>query len=384
MAHFMIPEHVFTGSGSIREALPFIKNCGKKALLVTGPHVVRTEQFAQVTKFFCEEGLEFVVFSGVTGEPTAEMVAAGTELFRKKHCDYVIGFGGGSPMDTAKAISAMAAVSCSIEDFAGQEIEKTAGAIVAIPTTAGTGSEATEFTIITDTQKGVKMLLKGDCMIPDIAVVDEDFGISAPRSVTVSTGLDALTHAVEAYTSKKASDLTDTLALSAVKRIMKYLPAAYRDGSNREARRQMSLAALEAGICINNSSVTLIHGLSRPIGALFHVPHGISNAMLLKAGLAFALPGAQERFANIARATGAADNRCDSRIAAERFLREVEKLCTICAVPSLKQYGVPEDAFRESIPKMAQDALNSGSPGNTRRSPSLEDCMEIYQAAYVS
>ncbi len=325
-----------------------------------------------------------MVFSGVTGEPTAEMVAAGTELFRKKHCDYVIGFGGGSPMDTAKAISAMAAVSCSIEDFAGQEIEKTAGAIVAIPTTAGTGSEATKFTIITDTQKGVKMLLKGDCMIPDIAVVDEDFGISAPRSVTVSTGMDALTHAVEAYTSKKASDLTDTLALSAVKRIMKYLPAAYRDGSNREARRQMSLAALEAGICINNSSVTLIHGLSRPIGALFHVPHGISNAMLLKAGLAFALPGAQERFANIARATGAADNRCDSRIAAESFLREVEKLCTICAVPSLKQYGVPENAFRESIPKMAQDALDSGSPGNTRRSPSLEDCMEIYQAAYVS
>src|SRR5574344_228227 len=169
----------------------------------------------------------------------------------------------------------------NLSDFSGRSIENPIPPLVAIPTTAGTGSEATKFTVITDTKKDIKMLLKGDPLIPKLAIVNYEFGISAPKKVTAATGLDALTHAVEAFTSRKANPITDDIAISAIKRIVKYLPIAYQDGDNKIAREQMAIASLEAGVCINNSSVTLVHGMSRPIGALFHVPHGMSNAMLL-------------------------------------------------------------------------------------------------------
>lgn len=319
MAHYLTPEHIFTGRDCFTEAVGYLKQCGKKALLVTGPHVVKSEMFAQLSRMLADYGIEFVTFSEITGEPTDVMIKAGVSLFRQKGCDYCIGLAGGSPLDAAKAIAVMASNEGSISDFNGKEITKMAGPVVAIPTTAGTGSEATKFTVITDSVNDIKMLLKGDCLIPKIAIVDETFSLSSPQSVTAATGLDALTHAVEAYTSRKAMDMTDTLAVSAVKRIMKYLPVAYRDGKNREARHQMALAALEAGICINNSSVTLVHGLSRPIGALFHVAHGISNAMLLKACFSFALEGAYERFADLARAIGVADEKQGDVAAAEQF-----------------------------------------------------------------
>lgn len=339
--------------------------------------------FAQLSRMLADHGIEFVTFSEITGEPTDVMIKAGVSVFRQKGCDYCIGFGGGSPLDAAKAIAVMAANEGSISDFNGKEITKMAGPVVAIPTTAGTGSEATKFTVITDSVNDIKMLLKGDCLIPKIAIVDETFSLSSPQSVTAATGLDALTHAVEAYTSRKAMDMTDTLAVSAVKRIMKYLPVAYRDGKNREARHQMALAALEAGICINNSSVTLVHGLSRPIGALFHVAHGISNAMLLNACFSFVLEGAYERFADLARAIGVADEKQGDIAAAEQFLKAIEHICEVCEVPTLEKYGIPREAFYAAIPKMAQDALDSGSPGNTRKIPTLEDCQEIYKAAFA-
>ena len=161
--------------------------------------------------------------------------------------------------------------------------------MIAIPTTAGTGSEATMFTIITDTANNVKMLLKGACLIPDLAIIDPVFSISTPKSVTTSTGVDALCHAIEAYTSRKAQPFSDIFALSAIKRIFSNLPIVYEEPDNLEARKEMALAATEAGIAFNNSSVTLVHGMSRPIGALFHVPHGLSNAMLLERCMYFVL-----------------------------------------------------------------------------------------------
>ena len=161
------------------------------------------------------------------------------------------------------------------------------------------------------------------------------------------------------------------------------MPIAYRDGKNREARHQMALAALEAGICINNSSVTLVHGLSRPIGALFHVAHGISNAMVLKACFSFALEGTYERFADLARAIGVADAQMGDIAAAEQFLKAIKHICEVCEVPTLEKYGIPREEFYAAIPKMAQDALDSGSSGNTRKAPIFEDCQKIYKAAYA-
>ncbi len=251
--------------------------------------------------------------------------------------------------------------------------------MAAIPTTAGTGSEATQFTIITDTKKDIKMLLKGKVLMPTLAISDPQFTMTAPPKITAATGLDALCHAVEAYTSNKAQTLSDTFALSAVKRIFKYLPAAFHDGKNEEARIQMSVAALEAGTAFNNASVTLIHGMSRPIGALFHVAHGLSNAMLMKECLSYALSGAYDRFAELGRSIGAASSEDSDKEASEKFLAAVVKLTEELETPTLAEFGIDKEAFFQVIEKMAYDAMESGSPRNTRRTVTQADVEQMYR-----
>lgn len=203
--------------------------------------------------------------------------------------------------------------------------------------------------------------------------------MTAPPKITAATGLDALCHAVEAYTSRKAQTLSDTFALSAVKRIFQYLPIAFRDGKNEEARVQMSVAALEAGIAFNNSSVTLIHGMSRSIGALFHVAHGLSNAMLMKECLSFALEGAYDRFADLGRAIGAADGADSAETASAKFQAAVVALTEELETPTLAEFGIDKEAFFNVIEKMAYDAMESGSPQNTQREITQADIEQMYK-----
>lgn len=382
MSHFAIPSNIILGTDVLSEAVPYIKEMGNKAFIVTGKHVAVSEMMAKLLNMLDEIKITYEIFDGITGEPDDKMIKEGVELFINSGCDFIIGIGGGSPLDSAKAIAAMSVNSGKISDYNGVEIKGTIPSLVAIPTTAGTGSEATKFTVITDSEKGIKMLLKGDVLIPQLAIVDSDFTVSSPKSVTAATGLDALTHAVEAYISKKAIPLTDTLAVSAVKRIMNYLPIAYNEPDNVEARQQMSLAALEAGICINNSSVTIVHGMSRPIGALFHVPHGMSNAMLLKECLSFAESGAYEKFANLGRETKVAVESDTDEEAADKFIDSLQKICDICEIPTLEQYGIDKEEYYRQIDKMSQDAVASGSPGNTVKEVTAKDCKRIYMNLY--
>lgn len=379
MALFKTPEYTLIGSKALEEAKPYLKKCGKKALIVTGKHVVLSDMMAELKKALEEIGIAYFVFDGITGEPTNVMIDEGIAAYKENGCDFCIGIGGGSPLDSAKAIAAMITNEGKIADYNGKVIEKLIPPVVAIPTTAGTGSEATQFTVITDVEKDIKMLLKGGYLVPKIAIVDPAYTYSAPKSITAATGMDALTHAIEAYTSRKALPVTDTLAVSAVKRIMKYLPAAYKDGSDEKARYEMSVASYEAGICINNSTVTLVHGMSRPIGALFHVAHGISNAMLLTKCLAFALDGAYEKFANLGREIGAATAEDDDKTASEKFIEALNEICKICEIPTLLEYGIPKDEFFAHMEKMAHDALTSGRPGNTMKPISEQDIIEIYK-----
>lgn len=383
MSHFVIPNHTVVGTNALGEAAPLLKKMGNKAFIVTGRHVAVSNMMKQLTALLDENGIDCVIFDGITGEPTDTMIENGVEMLKSSGCDFIIGIGGGSPLDSAKAIAAMAVNEGSIADYNGKEITGEILPLAAIPTTAGTGSEATKFTVITDSEKGIKMLLKGDVLVPKLAIVDSSFTVGAPKSVTSATGLDALTHAVEAYTSRKAFSMTDTLAVSAVKRIMKYLPIAYREPDNSLAREQMSIAALEAGICINNSSVTIVHGMSRPIGALFHVPHGMSNAMLLKECLSFAVSGAYEKFANLGRETGVASDSDSDETAAEKFIDSLQSICDVCEIPTLEQYGIDRDEYYSKISKMATDAVASGSPANTLKEVTVDDCIEIYKKLYV-
>ena len=383
MSHFVIPNHTVVGTNVLGEAAPLLKKMGNKAFIVTGRHIAVSDMMKQLTALLDENGIDCVIFDGITGEPTDTMIEKGVEMLKSSGCDFIIGIGGGSPLDSAKAIAAMAVNEGSIADYNGKEITGEILPLAAIPTTAGTGSEATKFTVITASEKGIKMLLKGEVLVPKLAIVDSSFTVGAPKSVTSATGLDALTHAVEAYTSRKAFSMTDTLAVSAVKRIMKYLPIAYREPDNSLAREQMSIAALEAGICINNSSVTIVHGMSRPIGALFHVPHGMSNAMLLKECLSFAVSGAYEKFANLGRETGVASDSDSDETAAEKFIDSLQNICDVCEIPTLEQYGIDRDEYYSKISKMATDAVASGSPANTVKEVTVDDCIEIYKKLYV-
>lgn len=382
MAEFRLPGKIIAGGHAMEEAAALLPEYGRKALVVTGKHVACSSMMEELQKALKEQGLEYQVYDGITGEPTDTMIEEGVRIYRETGCDFCIGIGGGSPLDSAKAIGAMITNPGKIADYNGKTIMEPLPPVVAIPTTAGTGSEATKFTIITDTEKNIKMLLKGEALLPVLAIVDYRFSLSSPPSVTAATGLDALTHAVEAYTSIKAQPLSDVYALSAVRRILRWLPEAWKDGSSQEARKEMALAALEAGICINNSSVTIVHGMSRPIGALFHVPHGISNAMLLTVCLREVADAALDRFAALGRAVGAACEADTDHRAAEEFLNRLEEICRICQVPTLKEYGVGEEEYRNAIEKMTEDALASGSPGNCRKSVNAEDIRRLYRKAY--
>lgn len=380
MSCFTCPPVILVGKDALSCGIPYFKSFGNRAFIVTGKHVGKSPMLADLQHVLETAQISSYVYDDITGEPTDTMIESGVLQYKQSGCQFVIGIGGGSPLDAAKAIAAMSVNEGKISDYNGREITGEIPPLVAIPTTSGTGSEATKFTIITDHEKDIKMLLKGDCLIPKLAIVNSDFTVDMPKSVTAATGLDALTHAVEAYSSKKAFSLTDTYAVPAVKRIMKYLPVAYENGYDGKAREEMSLAALEAGICINNSSVTLVHGMSRPIGALFHVPHGMSNAMLLKTCLEFALDGAYDRFADLARAIGAAAESDSNEKAAHRLIEEIEKLCQTCRVPTITGYGIDKEQFLASVEKMAEDAIASGSPGNTRKTVTKEDCIRLYQS----
>lgn len=376
---FIMPGHIISGPGALEQAGTWFASFGKKAFIVTDQMMIQLGNCQKLKEVLKAHEVDYYIFSEITGEPTDLMVKKGLAAYKEQSCDLLIALGGGSAIDAMKAVASLAESGGEISDYMGKEIQVKTPPMAAIPTTAGTGSEATQFTIITDTEKDIKMLLKGRVLMPDMAVIDARFTMTAPPKITAATGLDALCHGIEAYTSRKAQPMSDTFALSAVKRIFRYLPKAYRDGKDQEAREQMALAALEAGIAFNNSSVTVIHGMSRPIGALFHVAHGLSNAMLMKECLTFALSGAKERFGDLGRAVGVASENDTDAEAGRKFLAGVEALVKELDIPELEGAGIQREKFFELIDKMAHDAMESGSPQNTMRDITEEEVKEIYK-----
>ena len=379
---FIVPGQIITGAGALDMAESALRQLGKKAMIVTDQVMIELGNCAKVEAALKNQGIAYTIYSEITGEPTDTMIENGLKQYREGGCDFLVALGGGSPIDSMKAIGSLVKNGGNISDYMGKIIDVEMPPMAAIPTTAGTGSEATQFTIITDTKKDIKMLLKGKVLMPALAVSDPQFTMTAPPRITAATGLDALCHAVEAYTSNKSQTLSDTFALSAVKRIFRYLPRAFRDGKDEEARTEMAVAALEAGIAFNNASVTLIHGMSRPIGAMFHVAHGLSNAMLMKECLGFALNGAYDRFGELGRSIGAASAKDTDKDASEKFLAAVAELTEELETPTLEQYGIEKDAFFQVIGKMAHDAMESGSPQNTRRTVTQADVEQMYRNLY--
>jgi alcohol dehydrogenase len=381
---FQIPSAVHFGNGAAAQTGPEAERLGlKKVLLVTDEILLRTGAVKPALDSLTGANVEIVIFDKVASEPVLAFVEKGLRLLRQKKCDGIVAVGGGSPIDTAKAIAVMATNPGKIEDYMGIGKIKNPGLpLIAVPTTAGTGSEMTIFTIITDTNRDVKMLIGSPHVMPRIALVDPLMTVGMPRGLTAATGLDALTHAIEAYVSLKAQPLSDVMALSAIERLFNNLPQAWANPNNIAARTETLLGAMQAGIAFSNASVALVHGMSRPLGAYFHIPHGLSNAVLLGVVMEFSIMGNPVRYARIAEAMGLDTTGLLPVEAAEEGVELVKRLVADLQVPSLKELGVDKKRLDKVVEQMAKDAIASGSPGNNPRIATPQEIAALYYKAF--
>lgn len=382
---FLIPPVLITGSGSSEKVGEESKKLGaKKALIVTDQVMVKLGVLEGTKKALEKSQLQYAIYDSVVTEPTVDYVREGLKSFKDNGCDVLVAVGGGSPIDTAKAIAIMGTNPGSIEDYKGLgKVVKEGVPLIAIPTTAGTGSEVTQFTIITDTKTSVRMLIGSPFIMPKVAIVDPLLTLSCPRGLTAAVGIDSLTHAIEAYVSGKAQPMSDIFCLSAIELISGNLRQAWANGNNVEAREKTMLGALQAGIAFSNASVALVHGMSRPIGAYFHVAHGASNAALLGVVTEFSLIGNPARYARIAKAMGENVTGLTDLGAAQLAAKAIKTLIKDIQIPSLRGLGVEKEKLEQLAPKMAEDAIASGSPGNNPRQATKEEIIELYRIAYL-
>jgi alcohol dehydrogenase class IV len=382
---FASPRLLLVSGGAVCQVADVLAKFGlSRPLVVTDPFMVSSGHVRHCLDPLTAAGLAVSVFSDTVPDPTDSVVEAGVAFLDDGDHDCLIGFGGGSPIDTAKAMAILAAGGGKMRDYkAPFAADKGALPVIAIPTTAGTGSECTRFTIITDTERDEKMLIAGLGALPLAAIVDYELTFSVPPRTTADTAIDSLTHALEAYVSKRANPLSDTLALSAMALIGGNIRTAYAEPRNAAAREALMLGATEAGLAFSNSSVALVHGMSRPIGAHFHVPHGLSNAMLLPAVTRFSLPGAEARYAEASRRIGFAEAGDSDATALVRLVNGLEALNRDLAVPTPGAFGIDEAAWFGKQALMAEQALASGSPGNNPKVPTAEEIVGLYREVWT-
>jgi alcohol dehydrogenase class IV len=379
------PRALLVGGGTVRQIADLLGKFGlSRPLVVSDPIMVSTGLIRRALDPLTEAGIATTVFSDTVSDPTDTVIEAGVAELNQGSFDCLIGFGGGSPIDTAKAMAILAAGGGKMRDYKAPVAADTGALpIIAIPTTAGTGSECTRFTVITDTERDEKMLIAGLGALPLAAIVDYELTYSVPARTTADTGVDSLTHALEAFVSKRANPFSDALALSAMELIGKHVRTAYAEPRNAAAREGMMLGATQAGLAFSNSSVALVHGMSRPIGAHFHVPHGLSNAMLLPAITRYSVPGAEARYAEAARRIGFAGANDADGVAAAKLVTGLEALNQELSVPTPAKYGIKEADWNGKMELMAQQALASGSPGNNPRVPQAAEIVALYREVWT-
>lgn len=374
----IIPGKIVYGVGALLSIGSIVANIGKKVLIISDPIMEKLELVGKCEKYLCESLLSCVRYIGVGTEPTDIYVKEALKLCRDEHCDVIVAIGGGSCIDTAKAVGILATNEGALNRYlpGKQRFTNKPIPVVAVPTTAGTGSEVTKVTVITDTETDVKMMISDPMLIPEVAIIDPILTISCPPNITAATGIDALCHAIEAYISRKSQPITDMYALKAIDLISHNLKIAFLDGQNVEAREKVAMGSMLAGIAFSNSSVTLVHGMSRPIGALFHVPHGLSNAMLLPAVMEFVKDDCKEKMLKI----GSIMN--DAARSIEDTIYGINKLFRDLKIVNMKQWGIDRQQMEHKVNKMASDALDSGSPANTPAIPTHGEIVELYRKAF--
>lgn len=385
LQRFDSPSTIIHGGGC-RHQLPALIHelGGKRILLVTDAGMVALGVVGEMTALLQASGLEVAVFDDVQPDPTDLNVDSGVELLHQHQANLVLAVGGGSPIDAAKVIAIRSNNPGPLEAYKGLHKIKQAGLpLIAVPTTAGTGSEATKVAVITHSGKQEKMMMLSVPLMPVAAVVDYELTLSMPKSLTAAVGVDTLTHGIEAFVSRKANHLTDPLALQCISLCANHLKAAWTNPGDREAREGMMLAATLGGMAFSNSSVALVHGMSRPLGAVFHIPHGLSNAVLLPTVTAFSVNAATDRYAVIAKTIGCASTDASPAEACDALIQWLRELNRELALPTLSgcQHVNPAD-FDRHLSKMAADALSSGSPANNPRIPDQAEIEALYRLAW--
>ncbi len=382
---FNIPSSVIIGGGASAELLPQLRRLGvSRVLVVTDAFMVKSGVVGRILEPLKEGGIGTAVFDGVQPDPTVQNVRDGLALYHSSGAEAVVAIGGGSPLDAGKAISILTTNPEPLADYMGyHKIPKAGAPLLAIPTTAGTGSEVTKVAVITDTERDVKMMILDQHLLPVVALVDYELTLSMPAPLTAHVGVDTLTHGIEAYVSRKAGEMTDPIALSCIRLAATHLVKAWENPGNLAAREGMMLSATQGGMAFANSSVCLVHGMSRPLGLLFHIPHGLSNAMLLPAVTRFSLPGAEARYATVARTMGLCAADASDASAAASLVEGLEKLNARLEVPRIRDFkGATLEVFEAALEKMASDALASGSPANNPVVPTAPEIIKLYREAW--
>ena len=384
VTQFNSPLTLIVGGGARKRLAEQILKRGKnRVLLVTDAHMVSSGKVQELENQLYAAGIHVSIFSNVQPDPTVDNVEQGLAAYRNSQSEMIVGFGGGSPMDAAKAISILTSNPLPLSQYMGYHKVANAGCpLILVPTTAGTGSEATKVSVITDTVRNIKMMMLDEHLQADVAIVDYELSVSMPKTLTAHVGIDTFSHGLEAFVSRKASPLTDPIALACLQLWRKHLVDAYANGNDIVAREGMMIAALHGGMAFSNSSVCLIHGMSRPLGAHFHLTHGLSNAVLLPEVTKSSLAAAEARYAEVARRLQIASSQETDCVAANALVPWLENLNRTCGIPRMRVLISDQKAYENKFHSMAQAAIESGSPANNPRVPSSEQIIDIYRAIW--
>ncbi|CEN86627.1 L-threonine dehydrogenase [Paraclostridium sordellii] len=362
---FFMPNISLMGPGCVKKISEEINSRGlKKALIVCGKRSSKSEEFKGVTDLLEETNIDYVVYPGSQPNPTVKNVMDGVEILKENDCDFVISYGGGSPHDCAKGIALVATNGGNIKDYEGiNKSKKPQLPLISINTTAGTASEMTVFSIITDEDRHVKMAIVDKNVTPILAVNDPELMVSMPKSLTAATGMDALTHAVEAYVSTAATPVTDACAQKAIELISQHLRDAVEDGTNMEARDMMAYAEYLAGMAFNSASLGYVHAIAHQLGGFYNLPHGVCNAILLPEVQEFNSRVSSNKLKDIAKFMGVDTSNMSDEEGAKSCINAIRKLSSDVGIPSgLKELGVKAEDFDTLADNALKDACGLTNP----------------------
>jgi alcohol dehydrogenase len=376
---FVAPEFIF-GRGARLLVGRYAKNFGaRKVLIVTGPHVLSLGLVDPVFESLKDEGIDYVVYSNVKPNPSAQQVMEGSNVYLNEKCNFIVAVGGGSPMDCAKAIGIVSSNNKDVYEFEGvDKVPVPSPPLICIPTTAGSAADVSQFAIITDKRQKLKMAIVSKTVVPDVALIDPETTLTMDKFLTLCTGFDVLSHAVEAYGSNASSPITDLHALEAIRMVATNLIPTSNNLANIDLRGQMMLSSLHAGLAFSNASLGLIHAMAHSLGGLLDLPHGECNAILLDYVVEFNFEAEVEKYKEIGKALklelgGMGDNKVKTALI--KGIRDLKAQADINH--SLKDVGVNPD----DIPELASKAMNDACIITNPRRPTQKDVEEIFKNA---